>query len=247
YIADEDSGFHIINVKNPTNPDLVGSYDTPGKAYNVFVQDSLAYVADRYTGLLIINVSDPANPDSIGGYYDESDVVNVFVRDGFAYLASHSNGLHIIDVSDPTSPTLLGSYRTPGNCQDVFAQGEFVYVADRYSLMIFQTPYGTDVEEEVEGGIVPTDFVLYQNYPNPFNPETKIQYHLSNPSWVELTIYNLIGQKVKVLVNEFQTPGMKSATWNGLGPAGKTLASGIYFYKLKTDNYVDSKKMLLLK
>jgi hypothetical protein len=204
-------------------------------------------VADRYRGLLIVKISDPANPDSIGGYYDETNVANVFVKDNLAYLVSYSNGLFIIDVSDPTSPTLLGSHRTPGNSRDAFADGEYVYVADLYSLMIFHTPYGTDVEEEVEDGIVPKDFVLYQNYPNPFNLETKIQYHLSNPSRVELTIYNLIGQKVKVLVNEFQTPGMKSVTWDGLSATGETLASGIYFYKLKTDHYVDSKKMLLLK
>ena len=94
-------------MKNPTNPDLVGSYDTPGKVYNVFVQDSLAYVADRYTGLLIINVNDPASPDSIGGYYDESNIVNIFVKDNFGYLVSHSNGLFIIDISDPSNPTKI--------------------------------------------------------------------------------------------------------------------------------------------
>ena len=153
-------------------------------------------------------------------------------------------------VSDTLRRDHIGAYgnndiHTPS--LDAFADEENVYVADLYSLMIFHTSFGTDVEEEVDDEIVSTDLVLYQNYPNPFNLETRIQYHLSNPSRVELTIYNLIGQKVKVLVDEFQTPGTKSVTWDGLNAAGQTLASGIYFYKLNAGDFIEIKKMILIK
>lgn len=90
-------------------------------------------------------------------------------------------------------------------------------------------------------------FTLYQNYPNPFNRETTIEYSLHKTTSVNLTVYNIKGQEVKELVDEFQTAGMKSVTWDGKDNSGRTVASGIYVYKLKTDKYVVSKKMLLLK
>ncbi len=88
---------------------------------------------------------------------------------------------------------------------------------------------------------------LYQNYPNPFNLETNVQYHLQEATRVNLCIYNIIGQRVQVLADEFQIVGTKSVTWDGKDNSGRTVASGIYVYKLKTDKYVQSKKMVLLK
>ncbi|MGB2698363.1 MAG: FlgD immunoglobulin-like domain containing protein, partial [Candidatus Zixiibacteriota bacterium] len=88
---------------------------------------------------------------------------------------------------------------------------------------------------------------LYQNYPNPFNLETDIQYRLKEAARINLCIYNIMGQRVRVLADEFQIAGMKSVTWDGKDNSGRTVSSGIYVYKLKTDHYVDSKKMLLLK
>jgi len=109
----------------------------------------------------------------------------------------------------------------------------------------------TSIKEDVSDNQVNIQSVdiikLYQNYPNPFNLETKIKYNLSQPTWVNLTIYNILGQKVKVLTNELQTTGMKSVTWDGKDNSGRTVSSGIYVYKLRIDKQVVSKKMLLLK
>lgn len=92
-----------------------------------------------------------------------------------------------------------------------------------------------------------SDFVVLQNYPNPFNPQTTIEYYLPRSTWVNLTIYNVLGRKIKVLVNDFQTKGKKSVTWDGKDQKGRIAASGIYFYRLETTDYVESKKMLLIK
>jgi hypothetical protein len=91
------------------------------------------------------------------------------------------------------------------------------------------------------------DFVIFQNYPNPFNPQTTIEYYLPRSGWVNLAIYNVLGQKIKVLVNDFQTKGKKSITWDGKDQKGKMVATGIYYYRLRTSDYIDSKKMLLIK
>ena len=99
--------------------------------------------------------------------------------------------------------------------------------------------------EEVQNN--PTIFSLAQNYPNPFNPQTTIAYDLPANSQVTLKIYDLLGQEVKTLVDDFQTLGQKSVTWNGRNNFGEKVSSGLYFYKLQIADRVESRKMLLLK
>ena len=88
---------------------------------------------------------------------------------------------------------------------------------------------------------------LGNNYPNPFNPETTISYQLPENSEVELAVYNLKGQKVKQLVSDQLSAGQYSVVWNGKDDNGKSVSSGIYFYKMKTDNFEKTKKMILMK
>ncbi len=99
----------------------------------------------------------------------------------------------------------------------------------------------------VDDLVIPSFTQLHQNYPNPFNPTTTISYQLPEESEVELTIYNLKGQKVKQLVNDQLPDGQHSIVWNGKDDNGKSVSSSIYFYKLKTDNHEETKKMILMK
>jgi len=99
----------------------------------------------------------------------------------------------------------------------------------------------TSVEDREEAPL-PTIFSLTQNYPNPFNPVTEIKYGLPKDCAVKLTIYNTLGQKVASLVDGHQKAGYKTATWD----AG-SLSSGIYFYRLQAGDFVQTKKMVLLK
>ncbi|GEM_PF-5132887 len=88
----------------------------------------------------------------------------------------------------------------------------------------------------------PAQFTLQQNYPNPFNPTTKIEYHLRSATKVTLAVYNLLGQRIKVLEKATKPAGTYTATFKAGG-----LSSGIYIYKLQTPSYSQSRKMLLLK
>ncbi len=88
---------------------------------------------------------------------------------------------------------------------------------------------------------------LLGNYPNPFNPETKISYSMANSGNAELTIYNIKGQRVKTLVNDHVEAGEHSIIWNGKDEKDSDVSSGVYFYRLKTADGVQNKKMLLLK
>ena len=112
----------------------------------------------------------------------------------------------------------------------------------------------TAVEDEEERKDLPEKFALYQNYPNPFNPSTKIpftvfgsQFMVHRPLHTALKIYNVLGQKVKTLVDEEKLPGIYQAIWDGKDDAGEDVASGIYFYQLKVRDQILTKKMLLLR
>ena len=90
---------------------------------------------------------------------------------------------------------------------------------------------------------VPRSFCLYQNYPNPFNPSTIINYQLPVTSYVDLSIYNLLGQKVIELIDEKQYGGYYQVEWDASG-----FASGVYYYRMSTDEgFVQTKKLVLLK
>jgi hypothetical protein len=94
---------------------------------------------------------------------------------------------------------------------------------------------------------LPKTFTLFPNYPNPFNPDTYIEYALPSNCQVTLVIYNILGQKVRTLINSYQDAGFKSVRWNGEDDSGDQVSAGVYFYSIKADNFSQTKKMLLLK
>ncbi len=98
--------------------------------------------------------------------------------------------------------------------------------------------------EEVD---IPSRFYLHQNYPNPFNAETSIRFDLKEPSNVELVIYDISGNRVKIIVDSYLNSGPHAVTWDGQNFAGQAVSSGVYFYRLSTDNRTEAKRMLLLK
>ena len=104
----------------------------------------------------------------------------------------------------------------------------------------------TAVEQEYPQ--LPERFVLYQNYPNPFNPTTTIKYKITSAGFVSLKIYDLLGREVAVLVNEFKNAGSYKINFNGRRTTdNRQLSSGVYFYQLQTDKFVETKKLILLR
>jgi hypothetical protein len=94
---------------------------------------------------------------------------------------------------------------------------------------------------------LPTRFLLHQNFPNPFNPQTHISYQLPRGGQISLDIFNIKGQLVFHLVDEYQNPGEHIITWNGTDRWGNPVSSGVYFYRLMADSFHQVRKMLLLK
>ena len=100
---------------------------------------------------------------------------------------------------------------------------------------------------EVNAGTRPRVFDLSQNYPNPFNPKTIIRFALPEDSGVKLEVYNILGQKVKTLINQGLTAGVREVEWDGRNDEGSVLCSGIYFYRMEAGGLVLAKKMVLIK
>jgi hypothetical protein len=112
-------------------------------------------------------------------------------------------------------------------------------------LEVYGTPKATGVAESQWG--IPKEYELSQNYPNPFNPSTIIEYAIPKPGNVKLTVYNILGQQVAELINEEKPAGTYSVSFSAAGRGGTALSSGIYFYTLRSNNYVITKKMIFLK
>jgi immune inhibitor A len=110
-------------------------------------------------------------------------------------------------------------------------------------LGIYQLVYKSDHNS----GNVPKAHLLKSNYPNPFNHSTSIAYETSSPGWVRIEIYNLLGQKVKTLVNEYQPAGRYNTLWNGTSDQNQIVSSGIYFCRFSVDQFSQTKKMVFLK
>ncbi|MBK6504828.1 MAG: T9SS type A sorting domain-containing protein [Ignavibacteria bacterium] len=114
-------------------------------------------------------------------------------------------------------------------------------ISDDLSRIIKST--GGEYSDKYEANILPTEFALHQNFPNPFNPATKISFDLPQDSKVSLIIYDLLGREVTRLVNnEFKVAGRYTYDFN----AG-SLSSGVYFYRLETDGFTNTRRMMLVK
>ena len=94
---------------------------------------------------------------------------------------------------------------------------------------------------------LPRAHALHQNYPNPFNPQTVIHYDLPVGGHVDVSIFNLMGQKVSTLVDGHRSAGSYSLVWDGKDDNQKSLASGVYLYRMETDGFAQTRKLLLLR
>ena len=126
----------------------------------------------------------------------------------------------------------------------------------QYTVQASDEEYSIETEGEfvfynstlsVENNITPHSFRLHQNYPNPFNPITTVRYELPEDSFVDVTIYDMLGNVVNNLVNTNQSSGYKSVQWNATNNQGEPVSAGVYLFKIQAGEFVDTKKMILLK
>jgi hypothetical protein len=209
---------------------------------NTFVSNSGGYANLSSDGIVS---NDIIYGSSNTVYLDESSTIQVSYSDiegGWEgegnidtdplFVAPDSGEFHLqatspcIDAGDPSSPL------DPDGT-----------IADMGAFYFEQTMVG--FHEDLV--ILPKKIYLYQNYPNPFNPVTTLRYDLPEDALVNITIYDMMGREVKTLVNATQDAGFKSIIWNATNNQGNPVSAGMYLYQIQAGEFVQTRKMLLLK
>ncbi len=144
--------------------------------------------------------------------------------------ATPSSGIYSWTV--PNTPAIQGLLKVTDA-----SNPELFDVSD--STFLIKVP--TSMKDEFLSG-VPTEYALFQNFPNPFNPQTTIFYSLPEESFVQIKVYDIIGNEVKVLVSEHKPVGNYQVSFDG-----HELNSGIYLYRIMAGSYSETRKMLLIK
>jgi hypothetical protein len=162
--------------------------------------------------------------DSSGTFINRLTAVTgnrgVFLLENGHYLVTNAAGLHEIDSA------------TGGLIRTIFTTGDLQYISE----------YTADLTGVVNGNNTPLQYSLMQNYPNPFNPVTNIKFSIPKPGFVTLKIYDMLGREAAQLVNKYLSAGIYNYDFDA-----SHLASGIYFYSMKSSEYSNTKRMILIK
>jgi DNA/RNA endonuclease YhcR with UshA esterase domain len=181
--------------------------------------------------LMSINSYDATFDDGSGTCLVDDDIIsaNFFVNYNEGYLYAFGDTLR------------------PGNKVDMI-QGVFLYSFGTYKIEVRDaSDYGSSVGVDPDFVRIPLSYKLEQNFPNPFNPETRIYFEIPEAQQVKVVIYNMLGQKVRTLINEAYNPGFHVINWDGCDDGGNVVPTGLYIYRIKAGNFIASKKMMMMK
>jgi len=206
------------------------------------------FVSDVVTGYSKDNLH-PSAPQELAGYITQEEYAKLTwqpipERDFEYYQIYISN--------DGTSFELIDSTINSAYTDDTVVRGNSYYYSvksvdfsgneSEFSNIIYLMI--TDINSKLD---IPTTYYLLQNYPNPFNPQTTIKYGLLDQSTVTIKIYDILGQTIRELVNAKQNPGHHRVIWDGRNNSGQVVSTGIYYYRIETENYSSMKKVLFVK
>jgi predicted outer membrane repeat protein len=161
------------------------------------------------------------------------------------FVNPNENNYNLLPSSPCIDAGIQDTFLVYNNNNDTLYIPEINYFGLAPDMGAFEFDPATNLNNKIIN--TPVSIYLYQNYPNPFNAETTIKYFLPKPGGVKIEIYNLLGQKITTLINQPQKNGMHQVVWNGRDENGNSVSSGVYIYNLTSGNYLESKKLLLLK
>lgn len=187
----------------------------------------------------------------------QTTLIEIVYSELFGLWAVESRGPHLYKLAENLSRVLFEVSGEEFDPQSLFYIHKIAVLPERivvFEVMgaetglqtfAFDPPSGKRESNDRE--IIPFVFALSQNYPNPFNPNTIVRFEIPQSDWVKLEIFNILGQKVKTLVDEYKNAGPHSVIWNGANSSGRQVATGVYFTRLSSGQKTEVKKMLLLR
>ena len=233
----KDSSIFIVNVE-PVN-------DTPKPFFwNTVKSDTINITKDNLTSTYDLDWTESVDVDGDSIVYilfastGPSSKVEVYRTFNTTHLIPYSDFLQktFEQVPVATSATVYFTVIAYDGTDSVkISRGDRELYINRYEYL------------SVDSQGIPDEFALHDNYPNPFNPSTQIRFDLPKITNASLTIYNMLGQRVKTFYMQNTPAGYQSITWNGTSDLDVPLAAGVYLYQLQTEEFVKTKKMILLK
>ena len=201
-------------------------------------------IGPDYSSIEILVIPDSLRVNNTGTY-DPPQFFSTMVLDDSLFITRIGGAFQLPDGS------ILASISLRNRIIEFDPGGGIVWQYETYSHLSVARKYYHFQNTGLEIKSMPVSaagaFRIFDNYPNPFNPVTQINYYLFKPSMVNISIYDLLGRKIKTLVNQTQEPGYRSIYWNATNDIGKTLGAGIYVYQIQASGFMRSGKMVLLK
>jgi hypothetical protein len=239
----------IMDVSDPVFPVLVGSLGLSGSPQAVYLEGEMLFMAGGHNTSVpqnkinIIDLSDLTSPVLMSEITTQSAVRN-FAFDGQAlYAASTGNGLEVFDLLDPENPGHVGCYSPAGRGYHTALWGNYLGLSVATGIDILPRhcdPTGVQAP--------PAGTVRLSNHPNPFNPATMISFSLETGGEVRLTVHDIGGRLLRVLVESSLAAGEQRITWDGADHRGNRMPSGIYLVRLVENGIATGNgKLTLLK
>ncbi len=251
-----------FDPSDQTTTNIGNELNTAESSINIamltFTQDNLAQIliAEKSAGKKVRVILDN-NTDSGNEFSNlESNGVDIHLKgNAVTGYFHHKYALIDAEINSVKSTVITGSHNW-SNAAETSNNENTLIIHDKrianFYLQEFKARYleagGTDTISiltsivQKEDSNSPVKFYLYQNYPNPFNPVTTIKFEVPKSQKIELKIYDILGREIKTLYNDFAPAGIITVNFNA-----STLASGVYFYKLATNDFTSIKKMILIK
>jgi len=243
YITDGND-IHLIDISNPSNLLYLEEYRMPDFAYDTHPQNGLVYVSDAQAGLQILNNTQiipveltlftaEVNNNSVKLSWKTATETN---NTGFEIQRKNIEWEKIGFVEGHGTTTEENNYS--------FVDESLSSKKYQYRLKQIDFDGSFEYSETVNVHVqLPTEYTLSQNFPNPFNPNTTINFSIPEENtFVSLKIFNSIGQEIETLIKQEMTAGYQEVQFNAIG-----LTSGVYFYKLQAGDFIQTKKMILMK
>jgi hypothetical protein len=224
-----------INTRNPDSVYVAWRnylYLTPNSG------ESWEVLLSTRSGEISTVAVDPQHPENVlaGAWFIDDSHQNPY----HAMFFHSKNGGKDWDQVDPVSNILLESITSITVLNKLDDKNTYVFIGTAGTgVWRYEYPIITDITENKN---IPEQFILYQNYPNPFNPVTHIKYSIPHSSDVSLKVYNLLGEEVATLFEGYRLAGNYEVVFDG-----SEFASGVYFYRIKASNFIDTKKLILFK
>jgi hypothetical protein len=238
YVATWREGIMMLSIRNLDSPYVLTTILS--NAFTLSLKDSLLYaVAD--SGLSILNVQNPSSPSLIGAVRlpGGRGFADISLANDFVYMTWDQ--IHIVDARNKNRPLEVAEFGLSWGIYGLTALNDTIIAVGLHGLFVFRNDFVTVVAERLPYEL-PLSIALVQNYPNPFNPLTKIRYSIAEREIVQLSIYNVLGQKISVIAEGSHQPGEYIIDFDG-----SNLTSGIYFLSLETRNQQIVRKMILVK